>query len=107
MSRENERIIDEHLRQAAKRNAEMIGGSAVFLALFNESMVEEVIPLIQMGLAVYLDKPIVLLVPNGVRIPRNLRRMARRIEYFERSVDPTSIQEATERLMQWMQKKNL
>lgn len=61
-------------------------------------MVDEVLPLIQMGLAVYLDKPIVILAPKGSLIPANLRAMATAIEDFD-PTDPASIEAATERLV--------
>ena len=77
--------FSESFKQAVRENAEKIGDSAVFLCIFNEKIVEEIIPLIQMGLAVYLDKPIYLVMPE-VRlpfVPENLRRLAKGIETFD------------------------
>lgn len=92
-------MIDEELKEAARRNAEMISGSKVFMCLFNEHMVEEVIPLLQMGLAIYMDKPIALLVPEGVRVPHNLQKLADgNIEYYRKD-DEQSVTDATTRLM--------
>lgn len=92
--------IDEKLKEAARRNAEKIAGSHVFLALFNEKMLDDPICLLQMGLAIYMDKPIYLLVPQDTPIPENLRRVARKIEYFWRNPnDMSSIEKATEKLL--------
>ena len=96
--KENE--IDQKFKEAAARSAEKISDSASFLVLFNETMLKDPLCLMQMGLAIYMDKPIYLLVLEGAEIPLNLRRIAVRIEYFKR--DPTdmeSIGKATERLL--------
>lgn len=76
--------IPDELRRATKENADKIADSNVFLTIFNKSMIEEVIPLIQMGLAVYLNKPILVIVPESQfdAIPHNLLAMARGIEKF-------------------------
>lgn len=66
--------------------------------LFNEQMVDDVIPIIQMGLAVYLDKPIIILAPKGALIPGNLRAMATAVEEFD-PADETTMNAAVERLM--------
>ncbi len=99
----NEREIDQRLKEAAKRSAEKISKSAAFIALFNEAMLDDPICLIQMGIAIYMDKPIYLLVPEGCEIPANLRRVAVGIEYFRRDPnDMESIGKATERLLKDM-----
>jgi len=96
--------FDDELKRAAKRNLDKINSSAVFLALFNEKMAKDPICLMQMGLAIYLDKPIALLVPEGAVIPENLRRVAQKIEYFRRDEDdPSCINDATDRLMRWLE----
>jgi hypothetical protein len=103
----NDREIDQRLKDAAKRSFEGIQEAATFLALFSDDMREDPICLMQMGLAVYLNKPIVLLVPEGVEVPENLLMMARKIEYFRRDPeDMTSLEAATNRLTDWM-KQNI
>lgn len=91
--------IDQKLRDATRRNFEGLSGARTFCLLWNEKMVEEVIPIIQMGLAVYLDKPIVILAPTGSVIPANLRAMATAIEEFDPK-DRASLDAATMRLVQ-------
>jgi hypothetical protein len=88
----------ERLRQATKLNAEKISESACFVCLFSEKMIEEVIPIIQMGLAVYLNKPIVLLAPTGTSIPGNLWRLAVATEFFIPG-NLKSVEDATSKLM--------
>lgn len=89
---------DKALREAARRNYDALSGSRSFCLLFNEHMVEEVIPLLQMGLAVYLDKPIVILAPAGTLLGANLRAMATAIEYYDPE-DAASFEAATDRLV--------
>lgn len=93
--------VTKELREATRRNFEGLSGSKTFVCLFNERMVDEVLPLLQMGLAVYLDKPIVILAPKGALIPANLRAMATAIEEFDHDdASGQSINAAVERLVQ-------
>lgn len=87
------------LVEATRRNAKAIANANVFAVLWNDKMVEEVVPLIQMGLAVYLDKPIVVLVPTGVTVPMNMRRLALRVEEYYPN-DQASLTAATKRALQ-------
>ena len=89
--------ITKELREATRRNFEGLSHSKTFCVIFNEQMVDEVLPIIQMGLAVYLDKPVVILAPKGSLIPANLRAMATAIEEFDPS-DLTTLDAATRRL---------
>ena len=45
-----------------------------------------------------LDKPIVVLAPHGSRIPENVQRAAKAIEYFDRG-DQASLHAATLRAL--------
>lgn len=90
--------IDKALRDATRRNFAALSGSRTFCLLWNEKMLDEVLPILQMGLAVYLDKPIVILTPIGSLIPGNLRAMATAIEEFDPD-DPESLNAATKRLV--------
>jgi len=94
-------IPDKRLKAIAKESFDRIGDSSIFLLLFNEKMVEEVIPLIQMGLAVYLDKPIAILMPKGARMSMNLQRLGVATEEFDPE-DTASIEAASMRLLQKM-----
>jgi hypothetical protein len=92
---------DERLKAAARESADKIAGSSAFLVLFNERMIEDPMPLLQMGLAIYMDKPIALIVPEGATLPNNLCKLAERIEYYE-SEDEASVGQAVERLKDWL-----
>ena len=91
-------MIDKELKKITKEMAVKIGDSAVFLCIFNEHMIEEVIPLIQMGLAVYMDKPILLLMPECrlPYVPDNMRRLAQHIETFDDTLQGDLLKSAFE-----------
>ncbi len=91
--------IDKQLRDAVRRNYEGLSDSKTFCLLWNEKMLDEVIPILQMGLAVYLDKPIVVLFPKGQgALPANIRAMATAIEEYD-PAGPASLNAAVARLV--------
>lgn len=66
----------DDLVEMYKGNMEKIGESAIFLNLFSPEMSKQVLPCLQLGLAIMLDKPIVIVAPEGREIPNNLRCVA-------------------------------
>ncbi len=90
--------VDKALRDATKRNFEALSGRKTFCCIFSNKMVEEVLPLLQIGLAVYLDKPIVIIAPRGSLIPHNLRAMATAIAEFDPN-EENSLYAAVKRLV--------
>jgi hypothetical protein len=77
-----------------KRTIEAIEGSSHFLQLFSRAMVDDpngdALPLFELGLALLLDKPIVLLHdPGDGELPRKLRRIADHVIAYDRT-DPES-----------------
>jgi hypothetical protein len=61
--------------------------SAVFLNLWSDTMATDPSsdpgPVMQLGYAMLLDKPIVIVAPHGSTIPDNVRRVAKAIEFYE------------------------
>jgi len=78
---------DKRMVEMVKRNAEAISDSQVFVVMHAAELGEEILPVIQMGLAVYLDKPVLILCPESRRetIPKNVHKLAVAIEYFDDS----------------------
>lgn len=76
--------------------------SVVFLSLWSDEMRDDPssdpVPVFQMGYAMLLDKPIVIVAPHGSRIPENVQRAARTIEYYD-SGDTAQLQPATLRAL--------
>lgn len=64
------------LINAADRNCAMIDDSKVFLSLFSRDMTKDAIPCLQLGLAMMLDKPIIVVARPEDEIPENLQNVA-------------------------------
>lgn len=96
MSKARERA---ELQRWAERATRGIRESTTFITLWSDSMASDPkgdpVPVIQLGLAMLLDKPIVIVAPVGAVIPENVRRVARSIKFYV-PADPTSIQHATQ-----------
>lgn len=94
MSEEQELEI---LRESAARNAKMIDQSRIFMSLFTKGYEKEPVPLMQIALAILMDKPIGLVVFKGAVVPEHLKKIAFYIEYIE--MDEQATKDATERLL--------
>lgn len=86
----------EVLKGIAERSGEGVRSSSVFLALFSEAWLKDPVPLIQIGIAVMLDKPIAILAIKGAKIPDHIRKIAFAVEEAERVED---VKVASERIM--------
>lgn len=66
------------LQAALKRNRPLIENSAVFLQLWSQKISDDPRAMLQLGLAVALDKPIYIVVPPGTRsqLSQSLQRLA-------------------------------
>ena len=94
----------ERLRKIAKGSGKKIEQSSIFLSIFTENYENDPVPALQLGLAMIMDKPIVLVVPEGVIVPENIKKVAQAIEYFDRD-DKASMGKATRRLVAIMKDK--
>jgi len=90
--------FERMIREEADRTGDKIKSASVFLSLYSDAYKEDAMGCLQLGIAVTLDKPIFLLVPEGSSLPENLRAIAKGIEYFEAS-DEGSLHAATSRLL--------
>jgi hypothetical protein len=93
------RTRDSRFEQWARRATRGQKESTVFLSLWSEKMFrdpldEPHIPM-QLGLAMLLDKPIIVVAPEGAYIPVNVLRAARAVKYFNPD-DEDSLHEATQ-----------
>jgi hypothetical protein len=77
------------LKDAVERNYEELRGSSIYLGLCPDSMKKDPLPALQLGLAMLMDKPIVILAKDGEAIPENIRKVAREIVRFDLG-DPDS-----------------
>jgi hypothetical protein len=86
--------------------ASRMDSSAFCLTLFTENYAKGLDSLLQFAVAMMMDKPIFLLVPEGVTVPANVLKVAGGIERFDPK-DKASMTAATERLMRAAMQKTL
>lgn len=72
----------EWLTNVAQRSETALEKSRVFLGLGTEEYYKDPLTMLQLGMAVAMDKPVFMLVPEGTKVPDNIRRLARGIEYY-------------------------
>ncbi len=71
-----------------KQEFEKVSSSNVFVSVVtNHYLADNGKCALEMGFAVLLDKPIRLLVREGTILPKNLQKIAERIEYFKAEDD--------------------
>lgn len=79
-------------------NGKALMASDTFACLFSTEMLREPACILQMGMAVCADKPIVLIVDRETRIPENIRRVALCIEVVDRE-DKAGFEAAVKRAL--------
>ena len=87
----------DDLKTWAGKVTQGVRESSCFMQLWNDAMLDparEPIPIFQLAYAMVLDKPIILVVPHGAKVPENIKRVARALEYFDYG-DTASLQAAT------------
>lgn len=91
----------EALQEITERNQKMIQNSRIFLflTLFSDGYEKDATPVIQIGLAVLLDKPIGIIALRGAKVSEHLKKLAFSIEHVSGD-DPESLTRATERLIE-------
>lgn len=87
------------LREAVRRNLPALESSSIFLAIFSRSYEDDALAVLQFGLAVLMDKPIYLVVERGREIPENVKRLCRRLEYYDPNDKAATLEEATKAII--------
>lgn len=85
------------LYEETEKSKREISSSTIYLSIFTENFTRDPVCLIQLALAVILDKPIMILVADGTKVPKNIIRLAHRID----TCDPKilgSVEAAAERM---------
>lgn len=88
----------DRLKKIAQGSADKIGESAVFLGLCTDNYTKDPECLIQLSLAVLMDKPLFLLIAKGPKVSKNLIRILEGYEFYNPD-DENSFKEASEKLM--------
>lgn len=73
--------LKRYLEHAAREMIPMMKDSALSIAILNADPDPKLC--LEIGAAIMLDKPLIILVPRGERVPANLKRVASRIVFGE------------------------
>ena len=75
--------------------------SSLYVGLFNEkSWKKDPTPVFQLGLAMMLDKPIVIVAFDDESIPENIRKVAVAVEIVAKDATQEQVADAVKRLME-------
>jgi hypothetical protein len=99
---ENEDFFeDPAFKESVRRNIEGLSGSSVFTAIFSKNYEKDIQAIMQFGLAVLMNKPILLIAPREMesQICDNVKRLAQGIEFVDDWNNGLQITAAAKRLM--------
>jgi hypothetical protein len=74
------RDFNEWLAKAAKASGDKIADSSIFASLVTKNFLKSPLCALQLGLAILMDKPILLIVDKDEKISPALVKIARQIE---------------------------
>lgn len=98
---ENMDEVKAFARKVVEHSRPPMENSENFCAIVTENYLSDPQCATQMGMAIFMDKPIVLMVRIGTKIPKNLEKIAAGIVYFH---DKSDIKNAQLRLKAIMDK---
>ena len=85
-----EKIIAKHKIEIEKSDA--------FIGLYTKNYVEEPLCLAQLGIAMYLNKPIYFLIEDDAQVPDKIRKVMDGFAFWSKS-DTDSLKKATEQVV--------
>lgn len=86
------------LSETMERNQKGLRGSAMFLSIYTNEYQKDPVAVMQFGLAVLSNKPILILAKKDQEICENVKRVACAIEYYEPN-DMNDMKEKTQILL--------
>lgn len=89
--------FEESLKKQIKRSGDGLKQSNVFLSIFTDNYEKDPKCVLELGLAIILNKPIYLLAPEGTKINDNMRKLACHIEFYKEN-DPMAVKIAADNL---------
>jgi len=75
----------DKLKIVIEKSYPKIFKSAFFLGICTQDFCQDPVCLIQLSLAILLDKPLFFLIEKGTRIPKNLLRILQGYEFYEKN----------------------
>lgn len=76
MSPEFEEEFEEELKKVAASSYDKMQHSRIFVTLFTKNMITDPVPVLQLGMAIMMNKPIAVLALDGVEVPEALSSRA-------------------------------
>lgn len=73
----DEKEMTDWLKRANKASAEKIKESDIFLSLATDNFMDDPLCAFQLGLAILMDKPILVIANTDQKVPENLLRIAK------------------------------
>jgi hypothetical protein len=86
--------LEQWLKESMERNHQPMKDSAVFASILSGDLTKEPLCALQLGLAILMDKPIILIVDHAVKLPKHLVKIAEVIERVDIK-DPSAIDRAS------------
>lgn len=80
LSPEDEKAMNEWLRAAVDRNVEPMRQSAMFVSIATKNFIKDPLCALQLGMAILMDKPIVIIADKNEKMPEALVKIAKVIE---------------------------
>lgn len=93
--------IDNETLDTFKDIAKQMQTSHVFASFVTKNFLKDVLCAFQVGMAVFTDKPIILIAVNGQKIPPRLEKIADKIIYYDGD-DPDGLKRATTELSEYV-----
>lgn len=76
MKKNEDKEFEAALKKSMLSNKGKIDGSAMFVSLYSDGMYKDPLACLQLGMAIMMDKPIVLIGLQGAKLPEHLKKIA-------------------------------
>ncbi len=76
----NDQEFKDYMKRVVDESGAKIKGCEVYASLLSEDFMKNPQCLLELGMAIVLDKPIVVIAINGQKVPENLRKVAKIVE---------------------------
>lgn len=79
--------LQDWLKEAVARNAPKMQESSMFASIVTDGFFKDPTCMLQIGMAVLMDKPIVIIADKDTKIPASLMKIARLVERVDLKSD--------------------
>lgn len=72
------------LEETANNSRRPISESSAFISLYTNNVGADAKCALELGLAILMDKPIIVIATKGIKVPKSLLKLADAIEYIDK-----------------------